>query len=493
MSMIIHISEDNLMKAENELGAIAQSYSELQGIHILREAREKYPLSKASPESTVRSIFQAAEITILNLVDLIRRASTDINLGMMNSAMIKMSWALGFHKLLSSISTFPYKLPILTEEYSVQNTLSIHNSPAFGEYIDVLKEFDRSVLHQIEIGTLQIESCLAEGRMDSNQLHFLHLTRICNYETILWEHNLGAVSIPTQVPLYEVFISANDIHRAVYDIVLKGDTFFTQFRGLHQIPEILGEEVNDHIEVAIHSIRSNRLQQAVEHLSLANLLCEGIFAALSPMVDNLVTSDYHQIRENLGLTSGSHSLCLSYHMFRELYAQLWNALSIQITGSQNQEGQENLIGEAIKKVNSTRFQDYRSWGIYLLLNECLKLRTFMLQWRDTHIHLPRNELGSNSVKSLTGSPDAIAKTKQMRDYAWQKDAMKTLVETRCLRNQFHDTSLSRYFESAYSLDSQILSATGKITRDRFKEVQERTGMFAEKCPFSPPSPRKFEF
>lgn len=478
------------MKVENELGVIAQSYSKLQSLHILQEAREKYPLSKASPESTVRSIFQTAEIIILNLVDLLRRASIDINHGMTNSAMIKMSWALGFHKLLSTISTFPHKIPITAEAHSVQNTLSIHNSPAFCEYIDVLKEFDKSVLHQIEIGQIQIESCLADSRLDNPKLYLLHLTRICNHETMLWQRNLGAVSISYELPIYEVFISANDIQRAVYDIVLKGDTFFTQFRGLHQIPETLGEEVNDHLEAAIKCIRSNNLQQAFEHLSLANTLCEGILAALSPIVDNLVTSDYHKIRENLGLTSGSHSICLRYYMFKELYGQLWEALSSQITDCQNQEYQESLINIAIHKVKNTRFQDFHSWVVYLLLNEFSKLQTFMFQWRDTHIHLPRNQLGGNSVKSLTGSPDAIAKTKQMRDSAWQKDPMKILAENRGLDNQDKNTSLSIYFNSENSLDSKILYATGKITRERFKEVQTRTGIFAEKCPFSPPSPRK---
>ncbi|RCJ27000.1 hypothetical protein A6770_02185 [Nostoc minutum NIES-26] len=478
------------MKLENELGIIAQNYTELQSIHILQESRERYPLLKASPESTARAIFQAAEITILNLVDLTKRASIDIKFGMMNSAMVKISWALGFHKLLSCISTFPHKLPNVFEEDSVQSTLCIYKSPAFSEYINTLKEFDRNVLHQIEIGNLQIESCLANQTLDSPELRLLHLTRICNHEATLWERNLGAVSIPTQIPSYEVFIAADDIRRAVYDIVLKGDTFFTQFRGLHQVPEILSEEVNDHIEAAIRSIRSNSLPQAVELLSLANLLCEGIFAALLPMVDNLVTSDYHQIRENLGLTSGSHSVSLRYHMFKELYEQLWKALSIQITDFPSQEDRESALKEAIHQLNRTRFQDSRSWVVYLLLNECLKLRTFIFQWRDTHIHLPRNELGGNSVRSLTGSPDAIVKAQQMKDSAWHKDPMKTLAEVRGISKQLEDTPLSIYFKSASSLDSQILIATGKITQSRFKQVQERTGIFAERCPFSPPPPRK---
>ena len=67
----------------NERGVIAESYHELQGLATLAAARATYPLPKASPESTLRAIFQAAEIALLNLADLLARATGDLRRGRM--------------------------------------------------------------------------------------------------------------------------------------------------------------------------------------------------------------------------------------------------------------------------------------------------------------------------------------------------------------------------------------------------------------------------
>ena len=127
------------------------------------------------------------------------------------------------------------------------------------------------------------------------------------------------MQVPAQVPSYEEFVASSVIHDAVYDRVLKGDTYFTQFRGLHQIPESLGEEVNDRLEKAIRSVREDRLRDAIDELRCVDILSAPIISSVPPMADSLATMDYHDIRENLGLTSGSHSVCLRFHMFTHLY------------------------------------------------------------------------------------------------------------------------------------------------------------------------------
>jgi hypothetical protein len=50
--------------------------------------------------------------------------------------------------------------------------------------------------------------------------------------------------------------------------------------------------------------------------------------------------------------------------------------------------------------------------------------------------------------------------------------------------------LARYLESKSSLDSHILTAIGEVTQRRFRNVQERLGFFANRCPFTPPPRRK---
>ena len=183
------------------------------------------------------------------------------------------------------------------------------------------------MLRLIRTGEFPAESAIASQSLENAAFNLVHVARVCNQESTIWERNLAAVRVPADVPSYAAFVVSRGMREAVYERVLKGDTYFTQFRGLHQIPEILGEEINDRLEQSIREIRSHRLERAVEQLSIVGSLTEGVLASLPPMVDNLSTSDYHEIRENLGLTSGSHSVCLRFHMFTHLYEQLWDELS----------------------------------------------------------------------------------------------------------------------------------------------------------------------
>jgi hypothetical protein len=282
------------------------------------------------------------------------------------------------------------------------------------------------------------------------------------------------------------------MYDAVYDRVLEGDTFFTQFRGLHQIPEILCVEINDRIEGAILEIRAKRPHAAYEHLRCANVLSAGILVSLPPIIDNLVTSDYHNIRENLGLTSGSHSVNLHYHLFRDLYQQLWEALANYIVDGQPCDDRITLIEATIRRAAETPDSDGDTFLLNLIGNECLQLRTFIGTWRDEHLQLPRNNLGSNKTRSLTGSLDAIQAVKGMRASARTRDPMQPLANARRLSDDraiLAPAPLTEYLEQADSLDALIAEATGTVTQTRFHNVQQRLGVFAKQCPFSPP-PRR---
>ena len=60
----------------NDRGVIAENYHELQGLGVLAAARRSHPLPKASAESTLRAVFQAVEIALLNLADVVGRAAS---------------------------------------------------------------------------------------------------------------------------------------------------------------------------------------------------------------------------------------------------------------------------------------------------------------------------------------------------------------------------------------------------------------------------------
>ena len=87
-------------------------------------------------------------------------------------------------------------------------------------------------------------------------------------------------------------------------------------------------------------------------------------------MDNLATSDYHKIRENLGLTSGSHSVGLHFHLFRDLYQQLWEALAGSLSEGRAGAVNYEMLCAAIRRATEQRYQDARAFLFYLLGNGC---------------------------------------------------------------------------------------------------------------------------
>jgi tryptophan 2,3-dioxygenase len=476
----------------NEQGIIAEQYSQLQALHVLEQAKAKYPLPKGSVESVLRTILQATEIALLNMVDLIAKATKDVKHKQFGAAEVKISWLRGIHYLMVQLSTMPQQIGVVSEK-SENSRLSIVSSPAYREYFEHLKQFDAELSACIRSGEIPIDFLLATQTLDNTLLHLIHLIRICNHETTIWEYNLQEVAVPIAVTSYEEFVACNLMRNAAYDTTLQGDTYYQQFRGLHQIPEILCAEVNDHIEATIMYIRVSSLQRAYENLRYITLLSRGIAASLQPMTDCLATSDYHAIRENLGLTSGSHSVNIHYHLFRDLYTQLWDAFAQYILNTSDSTDPTWNIENSIRQIDQRRFDDTNAFLVHLLANDLLKLRSFIQEWRNSHLHLPRNNVSGSYTKSLTGSPDAVQAVKKMRDTAIMRDPLYPLATARKLGGLFASREsllLTSYFNLPQSLDNQILDHTGKITKERFKHVQERTGIFAQKSPFIPPPRRE---
>jgi tryptophan 2,3-dioxygenase len=476
----------------NDRGVIAESYHDLQGLGVLAAARACFPLPHASAASTLRAIFQAAEVALLNLEDLLGRAAADVKAGALGRAVVKMAWARGFHRVLTRLSLIPQQLALALDEDDERTVLRIEDSPAFADYLRALRSFDDVMLRRADSGDLDVETAIADESLDNALFSLVHVARVANHESTIWERNLAAVPVPAVASSYHALVVPDVIKQAVYDRVLTGDTYFTQFRGLHQIPEILGEEVNDRLEQGVGDLRAGRWRKAADHLRRLNILAEGMFACLPPIVDNLATSDYHQIRENLGLTSGSHSVCLRYHMFTHLYEQWAEELQRSICARSPRTAQSDAIEDGVRRLARDSQRDTDAWILDLLIDEALKFRAFVFQWREEHLNLPRNNLGGEFTKSLTGSADAVQAVIHMRDTARARDALLPAARARgvAATADEHRGELSRYLESNQSLDTWMLRTTGRITKDRFHDVQERLGFFATRCPFSPPARRR---
>jgi tryptophan 2,3-dioxygenase len=486
----IGVRENATAPIYNDRGVIAENYHDLQGLRVLAAARLLSPLPHASAASTLRAVLQAAEIALLNLASLLERAAKDVAERRLGGAAVKLSWARGFQRVLSRLSLLPEQLALAIYDGTEHSVLRIEDSPAFTEYDRALRAFDQIVMRCIDAGTLDLERALADDSLDSAAFSLVHLARIGNHESTIWARNFAAVRVPMSGRSYQTFVATDLVKEAVYERVLSGDTYFTQFRGLHQIPEILGEEVNDRLEQGVRDLREGAWHNAAEHLRRVNVLGEAMLACLPPMVDSLATSDYHQIRENLGLTSGSHSVCLRFHLFTHLYEQWAQELERSILTSAGANA--SSVESGVRWLDGERRRDGYAWLLHFLVDESLKLRTFVFQWREEHLNLPRNNIGGEFTKSLTGSPDAVQAVIQMRDTARSRDVLLPIARARGVawpEGQPHG-DLHRYLESAASLDTQLLRSTGRVTKTRFHDVQERLGVFANRCPFTPPARRQ---
>ncbi len=477
---------------ENVSGVIAESYAELQSLSTLREARQSRPLPPTTWDSSVRAVLQSVEVALLNLSDLLLRAASDIKRDRVDDAATKLFWARGFHRVLVRLSLCPAQLGIeATLDGHPVDRLRLADSPAFQEYLVMCRDFDDAVLGEIASGRLPADAILAEESLGSARFNVLHLARICSHESTIWAENLAELAVSAPAPAYTDFVASPILRLAVHRPALRGDTFFMQFRGLHQIPETIGEEINDRLAAAILAIREGRSRLAAEQLGSARALSEVVQSCLPPMVDNLATSDFHHIRENLGLTSGSHSLCLRYDMFTNLYQELWESIRQAMVVSSTNSAEDGRVEEALARVARLRFEDAEAGDLYLMLGHCLALRAFIFNWRAEHLHLPRNNLGGEETRSLTGSHDAVRTVTSLREAAMSRDPFKPLASRWGLSvGGGRDPAVTDSDPPDDTLDAYLLRATGHLTQDSFTDVQQRSGFFAQRCSFTPPPPRR---
>ena len=157
------------------------------------------------------------------------------------------------------------------------------------------------------------------------------------------------------------------------------------------------------------------------------------------ILNNLLTaSQYHDIRENLGKTSGSHS----EELRKKLFLNNWPKLNSYIDKNQNPPHSIMLCRQ-----------------IGILLN----------RWKTIHLNLPRKKLGqiSSGVRSLTGSTDAVRTVEAMRRAAEQQNSLK---------NKVANFELPPYSQK---LEQRLLQGIAKTVMKRFKDVQNRTGYFKD--------------
>ncbi|MFG6447794.1 hypothetical protein ACG0Z6_05985 [Roseateles sp. BYS180W] len=474
--------------AHNALGAIAPSYDLLHNIPLLTQARQAALESSATSASAVQTLLQAAEVALLNQARLLTRAATLLQQGALQEATEVVRWVHGFHLVLRRLGEVPRQLQLQLLRPSAgqtRQTLGLAQSSALQEFLLAQARFDATVLAHFgcapEGGSSpQLERVLGRGRHTDWDYALLDLNRASAHEAQRWEEELGALTLPSRHTDYDSFIGAALLHQAVQGAQLKQPTCYTEFVALHQIPELLSQEMNDHVEQAVRELRAERYTAATEHLQVAQALLPTLVESQQVMSLCLSASDYHVFRDNLGPASGMHSLAIRYHMFRDLFNALWNELEQQLSAL----GLGDLH-QTLQTIDRERHQHPQSWALHGLVNSALAVYTGLDHWRHVHLHMPRNCLGAGGTKSMIGVPDGLETVKRMRDAANALPALLNVHAARGLHMVQTEPSgaVARHHQKPTALDSRVLNAIGHYTRGEFPHVQDKSV-----CPFSRSEP-----
>lgn len=446
----------------NKRGVIAEHYYALQSLGAIEAARNAMLATPATREALLVALYQSAEIALYNLADLLTRASNHLGHKDIDSCVTNLQWVRSFHRVLVRLGHDALRVSDDWEGEAPR--WPIDTTPGFEEFAQSLRSFDQALLQLVEDGELDVEATIAGSSLERAEYNVLHCARIANHDARAWSASLARAARPGP-PGVEVsaLLASDHLRYAVHEHHLTGDTYFTQFRALHQIPELLVREINDRLEIATRFLNEGDVEAALDVVEAGAVLYGVIEACLPPIVDNLSTHDYHQIRENLGLTSGSHSVSMRFHLFTDLYQQFVEAIS--------------------------RLQEATSDHPLLprLRRQVTDLRVFIFAWRDMHLHLPRNNLGGLETKSLTGAQDAVRTVRKMRDNAASADPLALASRGKSLMGL--GGPLDSYLDGPDSSDAMLLAATGRITQATFPDVQERRDFFSQRTPFTRP-PRR---
>ncbi|WP_266461859.1 hypothetical protein [Streptomyces sp. NEAU-H22] len=455
-----------------ELGPVAESYDQLHRIDLLGEARAARKVPEGTYDSTVCAVLQASEVCLLNLARLANRTQVCLLADDIRSASRYIQWAVGFHRLLRRLGTVMFGARgIYGAGVSAgATTVSISESAGYAAYVDALRGLEDVAKGSLLAGAPELtRSTIATKSIDDSLYRVLHGIRIGCHDATKWESDLTAVPIGVSRSTDEL-ISAETLARAVAATELHGDTLHGEFVALHQVPEILCAEANDHLEVAIRAIRASALSRAAQHLTACRELLDPVVDAQRVMAEHLATGEYHEFRTNLGPASGTHSLSIKQHMFRDLFKHMWNDLEAWLRSFG-----ASPLEETVRDIDARRHDDPEAWLRHTVVDQAFKLHSVHQQWRHEHLHMPRNCLGSGGTKSMIGIPDGPQAVYKMRDAANAQHSLATIHRARRtpLTNAVPDSPMAKLITDPSSLDSELMRVVGEATREYFPQVQEQ--------------------
>lgn len=413
---------------------VAASYDDLQSLPALFRAATSDPVpGRGSVWQAQRALFQAMEIGLANLEELADEATARLRSGRPHAAERSIGWMVGFGHLWSELAWLVRELAPLDPDAG-GHALAVADSPSWRRLAVAERELAREL------------KPLADGPDEAAWKR--DVLRYAMLQRVALEH----ACVEGAPFAYREFVRPDAVREAVHERRLPGETVFLQFRAAHQMPELLVRVANDHIELAVHEIKEGNSDAAAVLLGRAERLVEITARTTGLLVDRMDTAEYHEIREALGLTSGSHSAGLHFNLMRDLYPALAHASA----------GQPDTVRRPVR-------------GIGLHID----------RWRLGHVNLPRTNLGGAGAgtKSLTGSPDALRTVAKMREAGRARDPYANGARP------FRATEWESGVPPLAEVERRLLAEIGRRTQDRFPDVQERTGRYADPSEFTPPPKR----
>jgi hypothetical protein len=135
--------------------------------------------------------------------------------------------------------------------------------------------------------------------------------------------------------------------------------------------------------------------------------------------------------------------------------------------------------EAASSLDGFQLTRCASADICLLVSEFMSFREKIRLWRRLHLGFPRNMLGGHGTKSLIGSADGLKTVKAMREAAKRMDPFHLFDPSMTFVDEAgrSDKVGTGKLDGWYDLESLILRATAEVAQRKFRNVQDRTGMF----------------
>jgi len=413
------------MDDRSDTDPIAETYDELQAIHLIEQACEQlHGLSRASELYNVRAALQAHELCIGVLQRLTERADNT-----------RLPRLLRWLRVFASIGGHLANVAVWCSRSVPQSTTAIQ--------FDLLATQSEAALRNADhhLQTLIVAIPMAERRPEFARLavDYVNARRsLIGAKWVTWDSSLGNN--------YEEVVRSTLLAAALDNLELSSPTVFLQFRALHQIPEVLVRRTNDCLDEATRLLVDDPIA-SLHNIVVSRLLMTVVVECAQVLADELSLLEYHSIRRNLGVTSGSHSQEIHERLFNHSYPALARALSTIVDSTKTGMKHEQLLAAT---------------EVGLLLE----------RWRLEHLRLPRNNLGRGSVRSLIGATEAVDSAQRMGNIARAHDILWAR-DTLSLHDPLDDE------EPLKQVDETCLQWIAEVTRASFPDVQDRTGIFGK--------------